>query len=140
MTFGGFPQGAYGNGRETAQIIPTVALGLAWGEFAAHILPVGETAIPVASAKHLFRTPSLGGQARGSTTHLLAIFLSAVLYKTNAHRSVRRVLTQLAIYSRACPGSEHFKTSRTARETTLARGFLRGTLKKTKDVPCSTRS
>jgi len=206
------------------------------GEFTVNTLPVGETAIPVASAKHLFRTPSLGGQERGSTTHLLAIFLGHLTGGHCAHRIANTVpaqqfvlrgapsvssiglsgnerqkgwaecrnqnsgwrwhvwaalphvatlwankrlsaaplaqalqwfwmetlqqarqLGQQAIFSIASnthdsakpqtlsfagaqPGNDQFETSRAACELTLARGFLRGTLPKTKDVPCSKRS
>ena len=236
MMIGGFSHSAGGNGRETAQNFLKPAWGLAWGEFPANNLPVGETAIPVASAKHLFRTPSLGGQARGSTTHLLAIFLWCAVGIPRARRIAQRVTAQrfllrdahsvscifpsgiktkegwaecsiqnygwpwrlLAVsphvatrwvnkplsvaqlvqaqqqfltatwrqarqlvrqvtcftasstqasanaqrlvFSGAYPGSDTTETSRTAREAPLARGFLRGSLPKTKDVPCSTRS
>ena len=235
MTIGGVLQTKGANGHEMAQIVQILCAPLAWGESLVNILPVGETAIPVASAKHLFRTPSLGGQARGSSTYLPASFLCRLndehargfaktcgvfLFRLHRNLSRRTVIgtgtetkkgkvkcelqrfalrwrlwvvlrhaatrwanrplsvaqwvqaqrpwltaiwppapllvrqatfcsasktpanadTRPLTVSRARLGSHRIHTSRTAREGLLARGFLRGTLPKTKDVPCSTRS
>ncbi len=236
MIIGGFLQSSVSDGRDLAQKVQTSAARLAESESQYSLLPVGETAIPVASAKHLFRTPSLGGQARGLATFLPASFLFDASWAAHARRfakscadqafdlrrnlsrtnvvftgtvtkkgrvkcelqrfglrwrswvDLRHVATRRAnkrssgalsaqaqqpwsmgtwwraplwvrqatscIASRTPanadtrpltaagtrPEHNRIQTSRTVREVNLVRGFSRGTLPKTKDVPCSKRS
>lgn len=229
MSVSGFLQSPHPNGRKMAQRHPLRAQALAQSGWRATLVSGGGAVIPATSRQHLFRTPSLGGQARGFSTCLSALFLWFVdpargsahssqrpgfmlhparpvsckiglenpLIEGSAECSFRNYGLRLRLWaawphvatqwanrplsaarlararqrsltamwrpvrpwaSRAtCSSAKqtrtaanhafasathltHFQTSRTAREASLARGFLRGTFLKTKDVPCSTRS
>lgn len=75
---GGNLHSLQGFGRELAQIdLPRKRL-LAQRVSCARVLPAGEAAIPVTLEKHLFRTPSLGGQSFPFRNALPIIFPSAV--------------------------------------------------------------
>ena len=118
MMIGGFSHSAVGNGCETAQNFLKPAWGLAWGEFPANNLPVGETAIPVASAKHLFRTPSLGGQAGGISTDLPVTFLSAA-----AQPGFARGFAHFRGFRPSSLRRAHFMSSVTPSGTDIKRGW-----------------
>lgn len=90
------------NGRDLADRGQGANILLEPGAESCCTLLTGEAAIPATSAKHLFRTPSLGGQAGGRSTNLPAVFSCCARAQGHGRRLAHQSALSKGCLSQSC--------------------------------------